>query len=223
MNERNDNKLENKFFEIILNNRKINEEVLKIYDLINSQNIYNKDKEIINKTIFGFWLVNEDNEIKKLLKTIRNDNIKDYLLYKLVFEIVEDFLDISDKNHLNILLWNVKEDIETDLIYFIKDIFDIVYSKIKNELESKKSIFEKFSSDYLQDDELEDLLKEIKFIFDWLIYEVKNSSKKEIIQNKILKSLEKKNKLFNINNLFFKFSIKHPSSIKVSLLFIYIN
>jgi len=198
MSETNDNKLENKFFEIILNNRKINEEVLKIYDLINSQNISNKDKEIINKTIFGFWLVNEDDEIKKLLKTIRNDNIKDYLLYKLVFEIVEDFLDISDKNHLNILLWNVKEDIETDLIYFIKDIFDIVYIKIKNELESKKSIFEKFSSDYLQDDELEDLLKEIKFIFDWLIYEVKNSSKKEIIQNKILKSLEKKNKLFNI-------------------------
>ena len=198
MNERNDNKLENKFFEIILNNRKINEEILKIYDLINSQNISNKDKEIINKTIFGFWLINEDNEIKKLLKTIRNDNIRDYLLYKLVFEIVEDFLDISDKNHLNILLWNVKEDIETDLIYFIKDIFDIVYIKIKNELESKKSIFEKFSSDYLQDDELEDLLKEIKFIFDWLIYEVKNSSKKEIIQNKILKSLEKKNKLFNI-------------------------
>jgi len=198
MSERNDNKLENKFFEIILNNRKINEEVLKIYDLINSQNISKKDKKIIHKTIFGFWLINEDDEIEKLLRTIRNDNIRDYLLYKLVFEIIEDFLDISDKNHLNILFWNVKEDIETDLIYFIKDIFDIVYRKIKNELESKKSIFEKLSSDYLQDDELEDLLKEIKFIFDWLVYEVKNSSKKEIIQNKILKSLEKKNKLFNI-------------------------
>ena len=198
MSETNDNKLENKFFEIILNNRKINEEVLKIYDLINSQNISKKDKEIINKTIFGFWLVNEDHEIEKLLKTIRNDNIRDYLLYKLVFEIIEDFLYISDKNHLNILFWNVKEDIETDLIYFIKDIFDIVYRKVKNELESKKSIFEKFSSDYLQNDELEDLLKEIKFIFDWLVYDVKNSSKKEIIQNKIMKSLEKKNKLFNI-------------------------
>jgi len=198
MSETKDNKLENKFFEIILKNRKINEEVLKIYDLINNQNISEKDKEAINKAIFGFWLVNEKEEIENLLKKIRNDWIEKFLLYKLVFEIIEDFLDIKDKNHLNILMWNIKEDIETDFIYFIKDIFDIIYKKIETELISKKSIFEQFSSDYLQDDELEDLLKEIKFIFDWLIYEVKNSSKKEEIQNKIFKSLEKKNKLFNI-------------------------
>ena len=198
MSETNDNKLENKFFEIILKNRKINEEILKIYDLINSQNISEKDKEVINTAIFGFWLVNEKDEIEDLLKKIRNDWIEKFLLYKLVFEIIEDFLDIKDKNHLNILMWNIKEDIETDFIYFIKDIFDIISRKIEAELISKKSIFEQFSSDYLQDYELEELLKEIKFIFDWLVYEVKNSSKKEEIQNKIFKSLEKKNKLLNI-------------------------
>ena len=47
--EHHDNVLENKIFEIILNNINLNEEILKIYDLVHSQNISQEDIERLAK------------------------------------------------------------------------------------------------------------------------------------------------------------------------------
>ena len=197
MNEIKDNKLENIFFEIILNNIQLNSEILKIYDLINNQNISTEDKRIINKRIFWFWIVNEDEEIKELLKEIRNDNIRNYLLYKLVFELIEWIFNITDQEHLDLLLSNTKEEIETDIIYFLRDIFELLFKKIEKYLKNKKSLIELFSKDYLGDDELNTFINEIEILFSKLIIEINASQEKEKIVGKIKKEIEKKYKILN--------------------------
>lgn len=198
MNEEKDNKLENIFFEMILNNHNLNIEILKIYDLIKSQNIWKNDKIIINKKIFWLWLINEDEEIKELLKSIRNDDIKEYLLYKMVFEIIEDIFDIDDTNHLNILLSNLKEELETDIIYFLKDIFKFLYEKIRSNLEAKKWFLWNIDSDYLDNKELSELLNEIEKLFKDITIELKKSEEKRLIKEKIKKEMERKNEILNI-------------------------
>jgi hypothetical protein len=47
-----ENKLDRLFFIIILNNKELSIEILRIYDLINNQNISKKEKDIINQKIF---------------------------------------------------------------------------------------------------------------------------------------------------------------------------
>lgn len=197
MSELNDNKLENLFFEIILNNTHLNSEILKIFDLINNQKISIEDKKAINKKVFWFLLVNEDKEIKDLLKIIRNDNIKEYLLYKLIFELIEDAFNVKDINHLNLLISNIKEEVETDLVYYIKHILDYIYEVLEKYLKSKDSLFDNIK-DYLNDNELEEVLLEIDKLFWDIIIEFKDSKKKREIEEKIKNVINKKSKILGI-------------------------
>ncbi len=198
MNEKKDNKLENIFFEIILNNTQLNWEIIKIYDLINSQNISFNDRKIIIEKIFWFLIINEDEEINTLLKTIKNDNIKKYLLYKLVFELIEWIFNIDDKEHLDLLLSNTKEEIETDIIYFLRDIFELLYKKIKKYLEKRIDLNDLYSKDYLDENEIKILLNEIETLFGDIIIEVNRSEEKKKIEEKIKAEIDKKYKILNI-------------------------
>jgi len=198
MNEWKDNKLENIFFKIILKNKSLNLEILKIYNLINSQNISLLDKRDINNKVFWFWLINENDEIQKLLKIIRNDNIKTYLLYKIIFELIEDILDIEDIKHIDILLSNTKENVTTDIVYFLRDIFEFIFMNLKEKFNSKEKYYEIFSKDYLNDEEKIKLLEEIDNLFTDIVENIKESKEKNIIKNKIQLELKKKNKLYNI-------------------------
>ena len=193
----NDNILENLFFKIILKNKQLNSEILSIYDLINTQNISNDDKNIINDKIFWFWITNEDHEIDELIKIIRNDEIKNYLLYKMIFELIEDAVDVKDENHLNILLSNTKEELATDIIYYIKHLLDFVKNIIKKEISSKNWLFDN-KKDFLDNKELNKVLEQIEILFNNINTQLKSSKEKIKFENKIKKELEMKNKIFNI-------------------------
>lgn len=118
MKENFDNRLENLFFEIILNNRELNSEILELYTIINSENISTEDKKELNTKIFGFGICDEDHEIHAMLKSIRNEDIHSPLLYKTIFEFIEDIMNIHDEDHLIFMQSIVKEEVETDMIYF---------------------------------------------------------------------------------------------------------
>lgn len=192
------NKLEGLFFNIILNNRGLSLEILRIYDLINTQNISKKDKEIINQKIFWFWFVDEKEEIEWLLKKIKDNNLKNYLLYKLIFELIENIFDVDDKNHIDFLLSNQKEEVETDLVYFLKDIFGNIFENLENIFISKKSLIELLSNDYLDDNELSDLINEIDQLFSELTLILNNYWWRTIVEEKIKKELKIKAKLYAI-------------------------
>jgi len=198
MIENKDNKLENIFFKIILKNRNLNWEILKIYDLINNQKISKKDKIKIIEKVLWFWIIDEDKEISDILKIIRDDDIRKSLIYKAIFELIEDIFNINNESHLLILLSNTKEDIETDLIYFLRDILDLIHLKIKQSIESNKSFLEFWSNDYLDDSELVIFLKNIESFFNQLTEEIKKSDEKKTIETKIINELNKKIKLLNI-------------------------
>lgn len=194
----NDNKLEDIFLKIILSNSQINWEIIKFYDLINNQKISLSDKKIIIDKILGILIVNEKEEIDSFLKTIRNEDMEDKLLYKVIFELIESIFDINDKKHLILLLSNTKENIETDIIYFLKDIFDLLYMKTVKYLKKKNNLVDLFSKDYLSNNELNTLLNEIEILFKDITIEIINSKKKIEIQNKIKQAIEKNYKILSI-------------------------
>ncbi len=197
MNEWNDNKMENIFFEMILNNNQLNSEILKLYYLINKQKISIDDKKIINEKVFWFWIINEDEEINQLLKLIRNDKIKNYLLYKMIFELLEEIFNIENSKHIDLLLSNTAEEIQTDLIYYIKFILDFVYDVIEKELKSKKWFFDNIN-DYLNDKELESVLENLDTLFSDVIKQILVSNETSKIKAKIINEVDKRNKISNI-------------------------
>lgn len=199
MNEKKDNKLEDVFFEIVLNNTQLTLEIIKLYELIQEQSISESDKEIITKKIFGFSVVNNDEEIIPLLKTIRwkQDN-KNQLLYTLILSVSEKLFNIEDSVHSSFLQSNTKEDISTDLIYLFQSTTTEIYEHLNLLLENKKSLLESFSDDYLDDDELQILESEIEWLFEEVLQKIFETETYIKISNKIEKELLEKKKISEI-------------------------
>lgn len=193
-----DNKMEDIFFSSLLKNRYLNSEIFKIYDLINTQNISEEDKIHINEKIFWYWLSEENHEIIELLDVIRHEEIRNHLVYKLIFELVEDVLDVDDKDHLDILLSEIIEEIETDMIYFLRDILELVYVDLKKRFSKREGMTEFFKDDYMSDKELSSLFDELDVLFIDLIINIKNSDEKKAIEDKIRNEIEVKKKIFEI-------------------------
>lgn len=199
MNEKKDNKLEDVFFEIVLNNTQLTLEIIKLYELIQEQSISESDKEIITKKIFGFSVVNNDEEIIPLLKTIRwKQDSKNQLLYTLILSVSERLFNIEDSVHSSFLQSNTKEDISTDLIYLFQSTTTEIYEHLNLLLENKKSLLESFSDDYLDDDELQILESEIEWLFEEVLQKIFETETYIKISNKIEKELLEKKKISEI-------------------------
>jgi hypothetical protein len=152
-------------------------------------------------------LINETTEVNDFLKNIRYVNIedinnnrddKDKLLYKFVFNIIEEIFNIEDKEHLSFIMSNLDEELRVDIIYYFRDVFNLIYRKLDDFLSDYKSLFEKFSNDYMSDNELIEILSRIDVLFNDLLFEVKKSNELNLFKVKIINWIDKKNTISNI-------------------------
>lgn len=198
MSEAIDNTLENIFFQNIVSNSSLNWEILKISHVIMSQNISEKDKIILHKIIIGVGIMDEKEEIKNVLESIRDTDNNLFLLYKLIFQIVEEIFDIDDTDHLNYLLLDHKEEMETDIIYLLRDIIVFIWKELENIFGKKEGIHELLSPDYMSDHELQSIKIELWDLFTELWEKIKQGPEVENLKKEVHNSMSEKNKIFSI-------------------------
>lgn len=193
--EINDNILENFMFDFVLRNKSIQTETLNFVDFIYFQNISLYDKKEIIYEIFWNGIVDEKEEINKVILDYRKWN-KIPKIYEILFKIFEEELNLYDKYSLNFIQNESKFELENLLNILSFKIFMTIFYIIKKELLSKKSIFERFSWDFLNDEEKTDFINFIQK----LNYNFDEEDKKTILKiNEILKSfLEINDKIKNI-------------------------
>lgn len=133
-----DNKLENYIFESILNNSQFNSLILDIFDVFSKQNISKNDKQRIFEIIFGWGIMDEDGEIRTYISDQKKQYDNNSLLYKTIYTFIQYIFNIDDENHLDFILTDAKEEIETDIIYFFRDVLEYIKESLKGLLNKKE-------------------------------------------------------------------------------------
>ena len=196
--EENDNKLEDEIFECILNNRWLNQELLKISEIVMAQNIDQKDKQILHELILWKWIIDEDHEIKSTLHNIRNWDIHVSLINILIFKIIEDICDLDDKDYLLYVLSTHKEKLDTDINYFIRDILVFIKKQINIEFKKFRNISEYLKNDYMIDQERGEMQENMNTLFTLIWEEIQKSWKLKTLETEIHWILTNKRKLISI-------------------------
>lgn len=193
--EKNDNFIEDYIYNFILKNKNIHEKIISFNDFICSQNISTKDKEDILKFVIWNNIIDSDEEIKETISQYRNGKIISKI-YGIILLSIEDQLDIDDNLSLSCIQNEIRMDLEYNIAKISQKIVDFILNSIKDNLKSKKSLFEIISKDYINDAEKQDFfnfIQNISYKFDEEDH--KNMKKiKDIINNNI----EQKNKILDI-------------------------
>lgn len=148
----------------ISENNQLSKQILEISDKISEQNIWKDDKDKIINKIFGFY---KNNKNLNLLES----EYKNTPFYNLIYKIVEElFLNTEEKYALRLLSSDLKEELETDIIYLLNGVLEFVKLHLIQTLKSNKQFLEFASKDYLSDEELKNFLNYINNFF-WNILE----------------------------------------------------
>lgn len=82
---------------------------------------------------------------------------KQWLVFNIIFSIIENLLNLNDDEFTNFLMNQQKENVEIDLLYVIEKALKLFEENSRENLLSFRSIMEKIHSEnFLSDEELED-------------------------------------------------------------------
>ena len=193
--EKNDNFIEDYIYNFILKNKNIHEKIISFNDFICSQNISTKDKEDILKFVIWNNIIDSDEEIKEIISQYRNGKIISKI-YGIILLSIEDQLDIDDNLSLSCIQNEIRMELEYNIAKISQKIVDFILNSIKDNLKSKKSLFEIISKDYINDAEKQDFfnfIRNISYKFD----EEDHKNIKEI-KDIINNNIEQKNKILDI-------------------------
>ena len=180
-----DNKLEDQIFENILNNRSLSGEILKISDLIMSQKINSNYKATLHFLIVWRWIVNEDQEIQEIIQDIRAKDKQVPLISMLIFKIIEEVCDVEDQEYMIYILNCHKEELETDLNYFIVTILESIRVDIEKEFKTHKDISDMLKNNYMDHIEYEDMKRDTSHIFNIFWKRIYDSWQLKIFEKEI--------------------------------------
>ena len=192
--ENNDNIVENFMFDFILRNPLIQQKLLELTSFIFSQKMAYSDIQDIFSAILWKHIVDENDEINEIIKNYREKN-KIPKLYEILLWFIENKINLDDKISLNFIQNQLKYELEHNILNISIKIVDFLAKKIKKEISSKKSIFEIWVSDYMDEKEKEEFLN---FIYN-INYDFDEDDNKKIDWiNELIKSFLKKNEIYNI-------------------------
>ena len=191
----NDDIMENFIFDYILRNSEIHYILLDFNDFIINQSISNQDKIDILSISLWNWIIDSNDEINSVIFDYRN-NKKIPKLYQILLNFIEKEININDNISTSFLISTTKKELEHIISKISIKIVAKFIKTITKEIKSKKSIFEKFSKDYMDNKEKEEILLFIESYN--YIYDENDKKDIEILNNFIKNDLDKKNKILNI-------------------------
>lgn len=197
----NDDIVENYIFNTILTSSSINKEILKIHDSIINESISIKDKKILLFLTLWKNINDTEEEITKLRNNIRNNKIQWAWLYQLIFSFIEQIFDINNDSAMYIFYNNKNQEALYEIKKLLIEVINIYWELLIKTLKEQKSFSELIKKDYLDDNELDIVISNLKNINEKILKDSRNIIEEynKNINSILEKEIYKINKIKNIS------------------------